>query len=389
MTNRRKGFTLIELLVVIAIIAVLIALLLPAVQAAREAARRTQCRNNLKQIGLAEHNYHDVYKQFTPPYCLDLTWFNTGPTASRNDNMHLWSEVLLPYMEANNVYNRISQRDAIYSPSDGTNPIFVGGYKSSLRKWCYPNAANICNPALADAPTASVIPGYVCPSAPRSQNPFPLHSQLNDAFTQGLGQPTGDAVVKVYMAGASDYANINGTIRSLQSYYEYVNQGVGQANYSGIMASASTQIGVGQVTDGTSTTILCGELAGMPDLWKLGKKSTVFTISKKSGGHSIYNWGGSWASTDNAENWAVGTTFDGVYRTDNGGGAGAGGAFIPICFINCVNESTCGLYSFHPSSAGVALADGSAHMISENLDVTVFCRLISYRGKAKVTDASF
>src|ERR1700680_1213911 len=67
MKRKRRGFTLIELLVVIAIIAVLIALLLPAVQAAREAARRTQCRNNLKQIGLALHNYHDVAKQLPMP----------------------------------------------------------------------------------------------------------------------------------------------------------------------------------------------------------------------------------------------------------------------------------------------------------------------------------
>ena len=97
--RRRSAFTLIELLVVIAIIAILIALLLPAVQQAREAARRTQCKNNLKQLGLALHNYHDV--------------FNTLPYGVRNsaagDN---WGSSfflsLLPYVEQANAYSRVN-----------------------------------------------------------------------------------------------------------------------------------------------------------------------------------------------------------------------------------------------------------------------------------------
>jgi prepilin-type N-terminal cleavage/methylation domain-containing protein len=101
--TRRRGFTLIELLVVIAIIAILIALLLPAVQQAREAARRTQCRNNLKQIGLALHNYLDVYTYFPP----GGTWPHPVGASGKVGGPFSPQARLLPYLEQANLVNLI------------------------------------------------------------------------------------------------------------------------------------------------------------------------------------------------------------------------------------------------------------------------------------------
>jgi prepilin-type N-terminal cleavage/methylation domain-containing protein/prepilin-type processing-associated H-X9-DG protein len=106
--SARRGFTLIELLVVIAIIAILIALLLPAVQQAREAARRTQCKNNLKQLGLAMHNYHDVSRLFPPGWVARGTsWGSNFCSTNGLDHQAPWTVLLLPYIEQSPLYNQL------------------------------------------------------------------------------------------------------------------------------------------------------------------------------------------------------------------------------------------------------------------------------------------
>ena len=122
--RRRRGFTLIELLVVIAIIAILIAILLPAVQQAREAARRSACNNNMKQMGLALHNYHDAHRGF--------------PIGSLSTWAQSWHVSLLPYMEYDNVYDQwITGDHGGYSTTTGANNVaLMSQFDAPAAMWC-------------------------------------------------------------------------------------------------------------------------------------------------------------------------------------------------------------------------------------------------------------
>jgi prepilin-type N-terminal cleavage/methylation domain-containing protein/prepilin-type processing-associated H-X9-DG protein len=146
MTSRRRGFTLIELLVVIAIIAVLIALLLPAVQSAREAARRAQCVNNLKQIGLAVHNYHATNDCF--PLGVSLNMYSFPPAYWRAKNSWGHLGLLLPYLEQQSVYNAANFAWGVEEGSPGSSkPIDINGTAADTQ-----------------------INGFLCPSDPLAGN---------------------------------------------------------------------------------------------------------------------------------------------------------------------------------------------------------------------------
>jgi prepilin-type N-terminal cleavage/methylation domain-containing protein len=177
--THRRGFTLIELLVVIAIIAILVALLLPAVQQAREAARRSQCKANMKQLGLAMHNYHDVHSVFPPGFIrrgsagLPGNWnavcstLADGSGVSNTARGWAWGAFVLPYMDQAGLYDTIAP--------DGCRP---------------PNSAADYNGATD--PLRTPLPAYVCPSSPNmgriTHNDFRNYTISNYVVNWRIGE---------------------------------------------------------------------------------------------------------------------------------------------------------------------------------------------------------
>ncbi len=206
MKRLRHGFTLIELLVVIAIIAVLIALLLPAVQAAREAARRSQCLNNLKQMGLALQNYHDAVGTFPMSYAARGGFVDGATDTAPGWG---WGTMILPQLEQGPIANAVNFSLAVETP---------------------PNSTVV----------RSILATYLCPSDPIPGGPF--------AVTTSAG-------VAVAMMGPTSYAACVGNDLT-DSSTGLNNDGIG----NGVLyRNSGTRIAA--ITDGTSQTIVVGERA--------------------------------------------------------------------------------------------------------------------------------
>lgn len=341
-TPRRRGFTLIELLVVIAIIAILIALLLPAVQQAREAARRSSCKNNLKEIGLALHNFHDVYSTLPPGGSDDQSPFGT----QRGSWGASWMALILPQIEQNPMYQQMSFHNG-------------SGWGGAANQ-------NI------NAAARVVIGIYKCPSTPLDDLCKSVHGGNGSGGSRLIQAPT--------YAGVSGSAN--GLVPNYQSPRFWVARDTGTANccVGGIAATNGALFGgdaieFADITDGLSNTFLVGEYSD----WLVTQDGTKQDYRNSARHGFIIGW---------HHHGKPNNSLSG-HRTD-------ARVFNCVTLRYPINQKTgwpnhpgdCGnlgvcdnasanipFNSTHPGGAQFLLGDGSVRFVSENINFATLARL--------------
>jgi prepilin-type N-terminal cleavage/methylation domain-containing protein/prepilin-type processing-associated H-X9-DG protein len=358
--RKKRGFTLIELLVVIAIIAVLVSLLLPAVQQAREAARRSQCSNNLKQIGLAIWNYESSYKVFPQEK------FTAVPPGFPLPVNQTWTLYVLPQLDQQALYN---------------------AYNFNIN-WSDP---------LNYGVTQTNLPVWVCPSAPG-------HDGRNDPIAAGAQNPAGyPSPPGGY--GLCDYMALSGarasiwlaqnppaplpplqclSVVNIDVTKDPITPGGGpiiQSENRWPCAMHSTkETKVGEIIDGTSQTMMLAECAGRPGVWRsrLRIQDPASVIGQPKSYVTSDGWG--WADTGNSG--AVdGATADGSVVNSSKKGVPPksptcpAGACPGLCFINCQTDSE--LFSFHSGGVFALFADGHVSFINESLSANTLGALLT------------
>lgn len=324
---RRTGFTLVELLVVIAIIGILVGLLLPAVQAAREAARRMSCGNNMRQIGLAIHNYESGFK------VLPKQSQQPGPGRAWTTKRGSWFTAILPYVE----------QDGLFKTFD---PDF---------HWHDPQNAEA---------VSTNVPMLTCPSVPE---------RPGFEWTLFVDYPGGGTNYQLsardFFPGATtDYANVGGIGRQLNDVLP-ARQRLYDPYNCGVLTMKGTKFA--DVLDGLSQTVLIVECASRPYLYQngrwIGDGATPKTWSGGSTITSPYPTGGVWASH------LKGFLVDGAQPDGNT-------AINPgTCAVNCSNDNE--VYSFHPGGAYVVMTDGSTRFVTESLPIEQLAAMVSRDGR--------
>lgn len=369
--SRRKAFTLIEVLVVIAIIAILIALLLPAVQQAREAARRTQCRNNLKQLGLALHNYHDIYGRFPP----GSGGTSVGaPRATRhiweNSNQHMLSGVvfLLPQLDKTNLWHQIKA---------ASGQLGVAGGQGGNPFW----SPNFPHPS-------ENLPLFLCPASPlplRDEPPRrPVdHSRALWPRDMYLGTPAPPDWRIDHGPPRSYKFSLGDDMRPMSVLNGIAVTVVNIRSRGPFATGHCTRIA--EISDGTSNTIAMAEseLGGQNARPLLGRAqiaiqqvggnlrngpAACYDFSDRRNNFNLYHgFGTGWAYGVGAHNF-VNTVLPPnspscSNRADLFAGIGRNSASVAVPDFSVVSPS-----SLHAEGAQVLLCDGAVRFISDSID---------------------